>query len=221
MGVIFSPCTPSRAAWVNSQCCLASPGFLAVLCPPPALWLLQAVFAKRPGRAAAPRRARAAHLLPTELSKGCPELWPPSLISFPGFYPGTELPGKIVQEFWLFWLNRRCWDGEQEWVKHQSAWKGFKWSDGEDLELLLLMCFGCFGVGKDSSSPSPAQKASGGRSFGRRSPLCSAPSWGVWEMTFYPGQNHHLPKLPGMWQEHLLWQLIITPAVCACASPSL
>lgn len=53
-------------------------------------WLLQAVFAKRPGRAAAPRRAGAAHLLPTEPSKGCPEPWLPSLASLPGFYPGTE-----------------------------------------------------------------------------------------------------------------------------------
>lgn len=54
------------------------------------LWLLQAVFAKRPGRAAAPRRAGAVHLLPTEPSKGCPEPWLPSLVSLPGFYPGTE-----------------------------------------------------------------------------------------------------------------------------------
>lgn len=80
------------------------------------------------------------------------------------------------------------------------------------------MCFGCFGVGEDSSSPLPAQKASGGCSFIRRNPFCSAPSWGVWELALYPGQNHHLPKLPGMWQEHLLWHLNVTPAVCACGS---
>lgn len=64
----------------------------------------------------------------------------------------------------------------------------------------------------------PAQKASGGCSFIRRNPFCSAPSWGVWELALYPGQNHHLPKLPGMWQEHLLWHLNVTPAVCACGS---
>lgn len=80
------------------------------------------------------------------------------------------------------------------------------------------MCFGCFGVGEDSSSPSSAQKGSGGCSFRRRNPFCSAPSWGVWELALYPGQNHHLPKLPGMWQEHLLWHLTVTPAVCACGS---
>lgn len=80
------------------------------------------------------------------------------------------------------------------------------------------MCFGCFGVGEDSSSPLPAQKASGGCSFIRRNPFCSAPSWGVWELALYPGQNHHLPKLPGMWQEHLFWHLNVTPAVCACGS---